>query len=157
MHQFSPRGQAVRRHDVFHQVHQVHRFASHRAVGLFSVIVQQLFNQLLQVTATAVEDLDNLLLLRGQGPRDPVGQQLGTFTHTGQRGFQLMRQMAKKLMPLRLQPRQALAEPDDALAHRSQLARAGKQCGVVQRLSCPQLIDHSFDAFHRADNHAGEE
>ncbi|PIN63575.1 hypothetical protein CKQ90_35680, partial [Klebsiella pneumoniae] len=27
-----------------------------------------LFNQLLQVTATAVEDLDNLLLLRGQGP-----------------------------------------------------------------------------------------
>ncbi len=46
----------------------VHRFASHRAVGLFSVIVQQLFNQLLQVTATAVEDLDDLLLLRGQGP-----------------------------------------------------------------------------------------
>ena len=157
MHQFSPRGQAVRRHDVFHQVHQVHRFASHRAVGLFSVVVQQLFNQLLQVTTTAVEDLDDLVLLRGQWPGDPVGQQLGTFTHTGQRGFQLMRQMTKKLMPLRLQPRQALAEPDDALAHRAQLARAGKQCGVVQRLPCPQLIDHSFYAFHRTDNHAGEE
>ena len=100
MHQFSPRGQAVRRHDVFHQVHQVHRFASHRAVGLFSVIVQQLFNQLLQVTATAVEDLDNLLLLRGQGPRDPVGQQLGTFTHTGRCDSSHARRSLSQMMRL---------------------------------------------------------
>ena len=146
----------MRRHDVFHQLHQVHCFPGYRAVGLFAVVVQQLFNQLLQVAAAAVEDLDDLLLLRRQRSGDPVGQQLGAFTHTGQRGFKLMRQMAKKLMPLRLQPCQALAEPDDALAHRAQLARASKQCRVVQRLPCAQLIDHSFDTFHRADDHAGE-
>jgi hypothetical protein len=64
MHHFSSRGQAVSRHDVIHQLCKVHDFTRDRAIGLFAVVVQQLFNQLLQVAAAVIEDLDDLLLLR---------------------------------------------------------------------------------------------
>ncbi len=119
-----------------------------------SVIVQQLFNQLLQVTATAVEDLDNLLLLRVRGPATRSANS-SVPSRILANGFQLMRQMAKKLMPLRLQPRrrslsQMMRLPTDR-SSRGPVNNAASSSDFL-----PQLIDHSFDAFHRA-NHAGEE
>ena len=68
-----------------------------------------------------------------------------------------MGKMAQELVPLGFQPGKAFAQPDNAFTDGAQLARTGKQRGVVQRLPLPQSIDHSLNALHRADNHAGEQ
>ncbi len=65
--------------------------------------------------------------------------------------------MAQKLMALRLQPRQPLAEPDDTFANGAQLARSLKGHPTVQRLPCPKPVDHPLNPLYRADNHAGKE
>ena len=60
-------------------------------------------------------------------------------------------------MALGFQPGKAFAQPDNAFTDGAQLARAGKQRGIVQRFPLAQSVDHSFNALYRADNHAGEQ
>ena len=59
-------------------------------------------------------------------------------------------------MALGFQPGKAFAQPDNAFADGAQLARTGKQRGVIQGFSLPQPVNHSLNALHRADNHAGK-
>ena len=65
--------------------------------------------------------------------------------------------MTKKLVALGLQPRQTFTQPDNPFTDRSQFARAGEQCRIIQRLSLSQAINHLLDALHRADDHAGKQ
>ncbi|MNH15900.1 hypothetical protein D3C79_755250 [compost metagenome] len=115
-----------------------------------------MFNQLLQVTAAAVENGYHLFLIGGQRTGYFVCQQLGTLTHAGQRRLQLMRDMAQELMALRLQPRQTFTQPNNALSQRTQFTRPFERVGTAQRPTFPQAVDHSLYRFYRADNHPGE-
>ncbi|MNE26403.1 hypothetical protein D3C80_1197660 [compost metagenome] len=65
MHHFSSRWQAVGGEHHIHQRFDLNAFQFNRAISQFTVVIKQLFNQFLQITATGVEDLDDLFLLSG--------------------------------------------------------------------------------------------
>ena len=103
-----------------HHIHyrcNLHIFQYHCPVRQLTVVVQQLLNQLLQIPAAVIEDLDNLFLLRGQRASHFVRQQLGTFSHAGERRFEFMGNVTEEMMTLRFQPRQTFGKPDDPLTH----------------------------------------
>ena len=80
----------MRGNDGLRQFGNIHFLPLDRAIGQFAVIVEKLFDQLLQIAAAVIKDLNDFLLFRRQRPRYPVRQQLRTFTHAGERCFQFM-------------------------------------------------------------------
>ena len=64
MHHFSSCWQTMSGNHIFHQFSQIYRLARDRSIGLFTVVVQQLLNQRLQIAAAAVENGDHLFLFR---------------------------------------------------------------------------------------------
>ena len=86
-----------------HHIHQrfnVDVFQYDRSVSQLAVVIQQLLNQLLQIAAAVIQDLDNFFLFGRKRPSHFVRQQLRPFAHAGQRRFKLMGDMAKELMTL---------------------------------------------------------
>ena len=112
----------------------------------------------LQVTATAVEDLFNLPAAPGVGgPTTRSSNSSVPSRILASRGSSSCDRWRKIDAAARLQPRQAAPLSQCARLPPCSSRRAGKQCRRRPATSLPQLIDHSFDALHRADNHAGEE
>lgn len=62
----------MRGNDGLRQFSNIHFLPLDRAIGQFAVIVEQLFDQLLQIAAAVIKDLNDFLLFRRQRPRYPV-------------------------------------------------------------------------------------
>ncbi|MNE85123.1 hypothetical protein D3C80_1820850 [compost metagenome] len=65
MHHFSSRRQAVGGEHHIHQRFDFDSFQFNRAISQFTVVIKQLFDQLLQIPTTGIEDFNNLFLLGG--------------------------------------------------------------------------------------------
>jgi hypothetical protein len=97
MHHFSSCWQAVGGDHHIHQRLNLDVFQNHRPISQLAVVIQQLLNQLLQITAAGIQDLDNLFLFGVNGPatRPPAAPSLracwrAAFSAHGRYGAKLM-------------------------------------------------------------------
>ena len=146
------RGELVRARHFAHQrvERQLARRERRRRVQR-ALVVEQLLDQALQLDAVVLHDPDHAALRPGKRAADLVVQQLGALAQRGERGLQLVRQVAQEAVLLRLELDQPAAQPVEALAERLQVLGTAHR-DRLREIGAAELADGGVELGDRAGN-----
>src|SRR5882762_767723 len=141
---------------LFHDPVESHRRQLQTPHALLrSMVVQQVFDQLLQLHAFLPEDFYDFALSRRKRPGSPLDQQLGSFTKRRQRRFQLVRDVPQEQALLLFEFDQPLTQPIEPAAQVFQVRRPADSY-VAFELTRAEAPDRLVELADRSRDEEGD-
>ena len=127
-----------------------------RLDGARLMVVEQVFDQLLEVQCVLAHDADDFLLLRRKLATDAIAQQLRAFAHRSERRLELVGNVAEKLRLLCLELLQTRAQPFQALADVAQVLWSVHFDGM-REVRGPHATDRQIELTNGPGDQDGEQ